>query len=95
MTIIFGSLNPVRLVDEATDGLGALLIDGVRSLSFLVKDLTTLPAGFQVVIALVGSVCLGSWCTLRSVRSKMREASGVASAKQMMTRPKRKQSWPR
>ena len=59
MTIILASLNPVRLVDEATDRLGALLIDGVRSLSTPVKHLTTLPAGFQVVIALVGVGLLG------------------------------------
>ena len=68
MTIILASLNPVRLVDEATDRLGALLIDGARSLSDLVKHLTTLPAEYQVVIALggVGLVGLLVLFTLRA-----------------------------
>ena len=59
MTTILASLNPVRLIDEATDRLGALLIDGARTLSDLVKHLTTLPAGYQVVIALAGVLLVG------------------------------------
>ena len=88
MTIILASLNPVRLVDEVTDRLGALLIDGAKSLSYLVKHLTTLPAGFQVVIALVGVglVALLVALTLR--------AFGVAFEEHRLIRPKRKLTWP-
>ena len=75
MTIILASLNPVRLVDEATDRLGALLIDGAKSLSYLVKHLTTLSAGYQVIIALAGVGLVGVlvFLTLRAFG----EASGI------------------
>ena len=78
MTIILASLNPVRLVDEVTDRLGALLIDGAKSLSYLVKHLTTLPAGFQVVIALVG-VTLRAFGDARGIWSRFRRASADSS----------------
>ncbi|MDA7614723.1 hypothetical protein N8586_06265, partial [Verrucomicrobiales bacterium] len=87
MTIILASLNPVRLVDEVTDRLGALLIDGAKSLSYLVKHLTTLPAGFQVVIALVGvglvallvALTLRAFGDARGILSRFRRASADSS----------------
>jgi hypothetical protein len=87
VTIILASLNPVRLVDEVTDRLGALLIDGAKSLSYLVKHLTTLPAGFQVVIALVGvglvallvALTLRAFGDARGIWSRFRRASADSS----------------
>ena len=76
MTIL-ANLNPVRLVDEATDRLGALLIDGAQSLSDLIRHLTTLPAGLQVVIALAGVGMVG-FLVLLTLRA-FRDAQGIWS----------------
>ena len=77
MTIILASLNPVRLIDEATDRLGALLIDGARNLSEWVKYLTTLSAGIQVVIALGGVILVG-WLVSLTLRA-FGDARGIWS----------------
>lgn len=75
--MFLASLSPVRLIDEVTDRLGALLIALWETLMALIKEAAKLPAGLQVAIALASVAFLG-FCVLFMLRA-FRDAAGIVS----------------
>lgn len=75
--MFLASLSPVRLADEVTDRLGALLISLWETLLAVVKEAAKLPAGLQVAIALMTVAFLG-FCVVFMLRA-FRDAAGIMS----------------
>ena len=68
------NLDPLRLFDELTTRLGEWLLDIFPRMTALLRSLTSLPAGHQVVIVIGGLMVLGLGLAF------MRKAFGEASA---------------
>ena len=78
----FASINPLRLLDEGTTQLGDWLLDLVPRVGALLRSLTVLPAGIQIVLVIGTLVALGlsfmlmrkAFLDARAIRQGVREA---------------------